>query len=516
MPSTKLSPFAISTLPEPVAKLFGGTSIYSLIPPPNTNTTTKDASTTSVSGATEVETESSTEIPTPAAKIPTKNTAGCQWVPVKRGDRVAVMMGTSKDFLLFPSFQRLLFRHLSREDFEDRVARANRIPCPATAIVVTNTTSGGGEAVQQQMREQGERIRQEVLQRQMLHQRQREERDVSAMEEGDRSVTATAATNTGRGRTWIEWMSPRRRQNNEHRSNSDPTTRTVNTATIGAELGIRLPIPPSSESTTAFVDGSSASNNSSSSSSIGGSSDRSGRSFGEEEDSMRGQAEDEKYSSRADDLGSTPNNNNNVDMMDEKSVAAALDSTLATTNNPSIPTNAVHKATTNDKETREEREQRWLVLEERFLREDYDSSEYSYASSSEDEYDELPLDYDGPYYSSEDSESSDGDDGSDAEDEEDELPGRRRRSSDRDHAATTATARWRWGIRDWIYFFTFCTPHPRTLTATNSNETTGTNRGLASSLAEHAAVASGENTGNASKTVNGNKNLQPSTGTFPP
>ncbi|KAG0082066.1 hypothetical protein BGZ90_000039 [Linnemannia elongata] len=103
-----------------------------------------------------------------------------------------------------------------------------------------------------------------------------------------------------------------------------------------------------------------------------------------------------------------------VNTMDEKAVAVAergiSPTSLQRNQSTSTAPPVVKKAVERSKETREEEEKRWQVLEERFLREDYDSSEYSYASSSDEEGEELPLDYDGPYYSSEESDSSDDED----------------------------------------------------------------------------------------------------------
>ncbi|KAF9148810.1 hypothetical protein BG015_009447 [Linnemannia schmuckeri] len=411
MPTTKLSPFAISTLPEPVTKLFGGTSIYSCVPPAKSSVSANPATTDNASTTTTTATKE-----TPSTEIPKNNTAGCQWVPVNHGDRVAVMIGTSKDFLLFPSFQRLFLRNLSREDFEDRVARVNRIPCPATAIVVSNS-AGGGE-LEEQMRVQGSWI-QEGLQRQQQHreQEQRDQRevDVSAMEEGAGGGGQGAGTTTGHpGRSsWMAWMSPRRRQRGGGANTNSATmltTTTVNALTNVSELGSRPSLPPSGESTTAFVTSSNIASSSSSSRRVTSAT-------GDD------RIEDEKGSGLGVNDNSGPNlsnnanllqsiSNDNVDTLAERtSVGLELPPTFQQNNHPlSTATPTTQKvAMESSKETREEEERRWQVLEERFLREDYDSSEYSYASSSDEEDNELPLDYDGPYYSSEESGSSDGD-----------------------------------------------------------------------------------------------------------
>ncbi|GJJ67887.1 hypothetical protein EMPS_00233 [Entomortierella parvispora] len=132
IPKTGFSPFAISTLPAPVAKRFGGVSMYQ---PPEPPLSSSSSSQTSTSDAIEEK-----------EKTPEENcdTDGCKWVPVQPGDRVAVMIGTSKDFMLFPSFQRLLFRHLSREDFEDRAGRVGVIPYPASLAFATQPRGSGG------------------------------------------------------------------------------------------------------------------------------------------------------------------------------------------------------------------------------------------------------------------------------------------------------------------------------------------------------------------------------------
>lgn len=470
MPSTKLSPFAISTLPAPVAKLFGGTSIYSHVHP-----SSKPDATTS-NPATDIPSTTTTSTETTQAGLP-KNTAGCHWVPVKHGDRVAVMIGNSKDFLLFPSFQRLFLRNLSREDFEDRVARANRITCPATAIVVTNG-SGGGRGVEEQMREQGARMQEEELQRQQQQERERAHRevDVSAMEEGGGGQGTRSA---GRS-SWMAWMSPHRRQQNDTGNATVATTITTTTgfSTSGAtvEAGTRPPLPPSSESTTAFVTSSSITSSSSSSSteSIAGA-------IGEDlvVDEKRGRFDDDNDDNLEVSRGNNTISDHDIDVntMDEKAVAVAergISPTSLQRNQPTPPAPpVVQKAVERSKETREEEEKRWQVLEERFLREDYDSSEYSYASSSDEEGEELPLDYDGPYYSSEESDSSDDED----EDERFGSDHDGREGSRRRHRGHTGGGRGstpRWGVRDWLYFFTFCTPHPRTLTTIDTTTTTNT------------------------------------------
>ncbi|KAF9967512.1 hypothetical protein BGZ70_009274 [Mortierella alpina] len=127
MPITQLSEFAISTLPEPVARHFGGISIYG-------GSTAKESQDAHKSKSSTMDDDTTHKENT--AALLNCNMDGCKWVPVPHGDRVAVMIGTSKDFLLFPSFQRLMFRHLSREDFEDRVPRFSVLPRPLSMLMM--------------------------------------------------------------------------------------------------------------------------------------------------------------------------------------------------------------------------------------------------------------------------------------------------------------------------------------------------------------------------------------------
>lgn len=478
MPTTKLSPFAISTLPEPVAKLFGGTSIYSRIPSKSSAST--NFATTNISPTTTTTAEA------PSGRIPKHtNTEGCQWIPVKHGDRVAVMIGTSKDFLLFPSFQRLLFRNLSREDFEDRVARVNRIACPATAIVVTNSGasgasgSSGARGVEQQMRGQGTRMQEEIRQQQERV-REREEREgVSAMEGGGEGEQDARSTRLS---SWRAWMSPRRRQQGDGTNNGDNTTTSTLTMTAvstsggaGAESGTRPPLPPSNESTTAFVTSSNTSRSSSR------------RSFASAPDHDHIDGEKREGLDDNESRMAPANNNNRADppnshnMVDLDTVDEKAPFELKSPPNTILSTAATRRATTitnNIKETceREEARRQWQVLQERFLREDYDSSEYSYAPSSdeEEEEDEFPWDYDGSYYSTEESESSDDGDDEDEYGSDGNGEGRSRatRRQQRQQGGETgsgggARPRSQWKIKDWFYFFACCAPHPRTLTSTS-------------------------------------------------
>ncbi|KAF9985160.1 hypothetical protein BGZ75_003282 [Mortierella antarctica] len=142
MPITQLSDFAISTLPEPVARHFGGTSIYGASTAKqslqqdsgresSSHISHQDARTSKSSTMNDDDT-----LKENTAALLNCNMDGCKWVPVPHGDRVAVMIGTSKDFLLFPSFQRLFFRHLSREDFEDRVPQCSIVSRPLSMLMM--------------------------------------------------------------------------------------------------------------------------------------------------------------------------------------------------------------------------------------------------------------------------------------------------------------------------------------------------------------------------------------------
>ncbi|KAF9921964.1 hypothetical protein FBU30_007950 [Linnemannia zychae] len=456
MPTTRLSPYAISTLPGPVAELFGGKSIYARPPsPPAPQATTHPASDvhTTNDSSDNASTKDTINIP--------KNTAGCQWVPVKRGDRIAVMIGTSKDFLLFPSFQRLLFRHLSHEDFEDRVARVNKIPCPATAIVVTASGdySGGNEAsvlqVQQQMVEQG--LRMQEAQRQNEIQRiEREQQNTDL----DRERATVGSSRRGRS-SWFAWMSPRRRamgvnSNATITAHGVMTTHTTMTAAnVGVNdpgLGTPSPHPPSGDGT-AFVASSSSSGIRNRSRDPEVSQEQIGR-----DDSLTKLDEKTNTGDEQEIIAGGTSDTNESEAFDSIDEKAAFDTTRDS-NHPistSIITNTNMSTKLRKVEDKTMLQERWQELEDRFLREDYDSSEYSYASSSEDEDNELSLEYDGPYYSSEESFSDD-----DYEGVSDDGEGGPRRRQQRSGSGARTTCRWE--FRDWIYFFAFCTPHPRTL-----------------------------------------------------
>ncbi|KAF8928243.1 hypothetical protein BGZ58_009794 [Dissophora ornata] len=231
MPSTKLSPFAISTLPEPVAKAFGGKSLYACAPfspqkSPQTDPNQEqpqiltpekepaegqehESKKSQEKEAEGQETEQEDPEPKPAEAPINSNTNGCRWVSVQRGDRIAVMIGTSRDFLLFPSFQRLLFRHLSREDFEDRVGRVGVIPNPISTIVME------GRRAQDGGRRRGGRVNRGTS-------NQRSQRTTEDPEAASRSSETSPSTidaqqrerseygqRARQTRSWISWISRR-------------------------------------------------------------------------------------------------------------------------------------------------------------------------------------------------------------------------------------------------------------------------------------------------------------------
>ncbi|KAG0355060.1 hypothetical protein BG005_006034 [Podila minutissima] len=204
MPSTKLSPFAISTLPESVAKLFGGTSIYASRPKQEEQPQSQQESATEQLPATEpITTTTATTTDQPPSE-PHADSNGCKWVPVQDGDRIAVMIGTSQDFLLFPSFQRLFLRHLSREDFQDRVGRVTVIPCPATTVVVEGRRAHDGGRRQQESLEEEEGLPEEdEVENQGLEQGD-DNRDDYGLRVEQGSVEATTR------RSWPRWLTSRR------------------------------------------------------------------------------------------------------------------------------------------------------------------------------------------------------------------------------------------------------------------------------------------------------------------
>lgn len=229
MPNTKLSPFAISTLPAPVVKLFGGTSIYAPRPKkpeqPQTQQATEKPSSTEPTTATVVTDQ-------PAPSEPCTDTDGCKWFPVQEGDRVAVMIGTSQDFLLFPSFQRLFLRHLSREDFQDRVGRVTVIPCPATTVVVEGRRA-----------QDGGRRQQDNLERE-------EEGVPEEEEEGDQEQGNNNRDEYGRRieqgpgeearRYWPRWLTFRKSRGDTSGNATAPSS-SIGTASASTPVGVTQP-----------------------------------------------------------------------------------------------------------------------------------------------------------------------------------------------------------------------------------------------------------------------------------
>ncbi|KAG0091180.1 hypothetical protein BGZ92_001335 [Podila epicladia] len=236
MPSTKLSPFAISTLPEPVAKLFGGTSMYAPRPKQEEQPQSQQEPATEQPPPTEP-TIAATTSDQPSSE-PRADTNGCKWVPVRDGDRVAVMIGTSQDFLLFPSFQRLFLRHLSREDFQDRVGRVTVIPCPATTVVVEGRRAHDGGRRQQEPLEEEEGVPEgDEVENQSLEQDD-DNRDEYGLrvEQGSGEATAT--------RSWPRWLTSRR-----SRTDTGSNARATSSLTVAANASTLVEsTQPSTES----------------------------------------------------------------------------------------------------------------------------------------------------------------------------------------------------------------------------------------------------------------------------
>lgn len=228
MPSTKLSPFAISTLPEPVAKLFGGTSIYAPRPPKQQELPQSQGESATKQPPPTEPTTTPTATDQPSSE-PRADTHGCKWVPVQDGDRVAVMIGTSQDFLLFPSFQRLFLRHLSREDFQDRVGRVTVIPCPATTVVVEGRRAHDGGRRQRESREAEEGVPEEdEVENQDL-----QLSDANRDEYGQRAEQGSREATTRR--SWPRWLTSRRSQTNTGgnvRASSSSTVTVANSSTL--------------------------------------------------------------------------------------------------------------------------------------------------------------------------------------------------------------------------------------------------------------------------------------------
>ncbi|KAF9365103.1 hypothetical protein BGX34_011376 [Mortierella sp. NVP85] len=204
MPITKLSPNAITTLPEAAAKHFGGTSIYAR--PHSSSRSEKNGENKNEKTSVPNETEDTNQM-FHAVTNNNNNTRGCRWVPVPQGDRVAVMIGTSRDFLLFPSFQRLILRHMSRDDFEDRVGRTGVIHGPFPAVILGRQNRYGRSR-------RGEHTREQEVDDETLPGNRRSEERVS-----HHSAEVDASGQQGRSsRSWTSWIPGRTR-----RSSNVPT-----------------------------------------------------------------------------------------------------------------------------------------------------------------------------------------------------------------------------------------------------------------------------------------------------
>ncbi|KAG0049624.1 hypothetical protein BGZ83_005549 [Gryganskiella cystojenkinii] len=342
LPNTGLSPFAISTLPAPVAERFGGKSIYQRPPLPPLASSSSSSAASSKSGSSEPPNddrgEKTTEAPaaTTAAELEC-NTDGCKWVSVPAGDRVAVMIGTSKDFMLFPSFQRLMFRHLSREDFEDRAGRVGVIPYPALLVMATapprdstrQSLEGSGNADRSELRDEYGR----------LHQ-------------------VSTAVEEVRTRSWLPWRRNTASVTNPSGTATDAPLGRVEQGSVETTLPLSEPTsshdPQAIHSKTGALTGSNA------------------------------------------DMGDIK--------LDTTAGAAALPGIPSVSHKPIPEKDLTTASRTNEKEDFERQLELYL---ETFEREDYDSSEYSFFSSSDEADDRFDLDLDAEYdFSSDDDEAS--------------------------------------------------------------------------------------------------------------
>ncbi|KAF9177183.1 hypothetical protein BGZ51_009030 [Haplosporangium sp. Z 767] len=248
MPTTGLSPFAISTLPEPVARHFGGTSIYTSAPSSGTPVQESHQDPHAQQGerhSQDQSTESNGGGIRQGETVPNCNTNGCEWVPVHAGDRVAVLIGTSKDFLLFPSFQRLFFRHLSREDFDDRVCRVGAALHPLSTIAIEGRRAQDGgrredESVDDghgNMDDRRQSIASEAVQ------------TSNHNEYGQQMTTGNTSGDQG-ARSWMSWIARRRSVNNGgstpaigSREQESPALDDIQTQSISRiESGCSVPI----------------------------------------------------------------------------------------------------------------------------------------------------------------------------------------------------------------------------------------------------------------------------------
>ncbi|KAF9206146.1 hypothetical protein BGZ49_002932 [Haplosporangium sp. Z 27] len=390
MPSTKLSPFAISTLPEPVAKYFGGTSIYSRPSKPKSKSkqqpdqvqvanVNKDIescqeSDTKVSAATSEENNRKQEGAVPL----NSNTNGCKWISVQPGDRVAVMIGTGKDFLLFPSFQRLLFRHLSCEDFEDKAGRVGIIPCPISTVVMDryrappngrNNSDSGSET-----RPQGS---------EPVH----SERLVSGQSMGQEEFN--------RRRPWLRWI--------PGRNSNSPDVPVATTETAASTQRDTSSLEPPNNNV------------------------ENGLSHHQQD--LDCQVLGEK---------STKENSTNCDLpvsVDDDSNGLKSEKGLVAIKLQERPSKTVEKSN-------EDRRRRRELYAQTYEREDYDSSDYSYPSSGEEEEDMSFFHSNGILdFSGSDDSGSDGYD-------------------DDEHQETNDTRISSWTLRDWACHI-FCCRRPR-------------------------------------------------------
>ncbi|KAG0323342.1 hypothetical protein BGZ99_002835 [Dissophora globulifera] len=435
MPTTKLSPYAISTLPEPVAREFGGKSIYIRIPSSeqqeqgqekvremelercsdngDKDTLFKDRR------ASDMNDGGSASQPdkTGATNAKRSDTNGCRWVPVQSGDRIAVMIGTSKDFLIFPSFQRLLFRHLSREDFEDRLGRVSVIPCPISTVVMEGRRAqDGGHRRRNSDREDADPGGSESSVRSLDAASAHDRRSVLSAAQQQREERGERGQNRTTSQRWLSWFAGRAGLSTNVNSSFAPSTESAaaGEAAVAAELDDL----------------------------------RDSRAVRSSSDADAGFNSRRYPASSVETRGSTSSDKG----LDERSsfpcgpdAISRLGSTAEKCNVVSMLQELPKKDATQEPDPAEQ----WALFRETYEREDYDSSDYSY-SSSEDE-DEFILHLDD--YSDGDSSYGSSDIGDD---------------DDNDDQGTDDRPWYRqWKLSDWIRFICCCR-RPPLLTASET------------------------------------------------
>ncbi|KAF9108558.1 hypothetical protein BGX27_008293 [Mortierella sp. AM989] len=408
MPNTRLSPFAISTLPEPVAKHFGGASIYTRrsssasvkqseqeqemgLKQENDLCSERDENST---GASNEEKDKMQR----EATLMNSNTNGCKWVPVQPGDRVAVMIGTSKDFLLFPSFQRLLFRHLSCEDFEDRAGRVGVIPCPVSTVIVEGRRAHDGG----HRRSDSDRISEATPQS-----------SEPATEQTQAAPNQSRSQMSNQRSPWLRWISGRASASTDIQSSATGVTPTTVTPTTTTREDTQR-------------DTSSVSNSSIRVEPI--------RQQIRTSPDLDSQDLDEK--SANENLNDSPREDH---AKDGGGLKSGRDVPIE------LQGQSLRKI-----EKAEDKRRRWQLSKETFERENYDSSDYSYASSGEEEDEDIAMLHHNGIFGFSSSDSS----GDDSYDEEDQDT-----IETRDNQGVRSVT-CSWTMRDWIYLI-FCCNRPR-------------------------------------------------------